>query len=754
VNTIKNYLFLIFLLSSLTLFSQTPGTKKWEYLTGSYIYSSPAIGAEGIIYVGSNDYKLYAINPDGTKKWEFLTGGYIYSSPAIGSDGTIYVGSYDKKLYAVNPDGTKKWEYLTGGYIYSSPTIGSDGTIYVGSYDYKLYAINPDGTKKWEFLTGSYIYYSSPAIGPDGTIYVGSYDYKLYAINPNGTKKWEYLTGSYIYSSPAIGDDGTIYVGSYDKKLYAIKPDGIKKWEYVTGGYVYSSPAIDADGTIYVGSYDYKLYAINAGGTKKWEFLTGGYLYYSSPAIGADGTIYIGSYDRKLYAINTDGTKKWEYLTGGILNYSSPAIGTDGTIYVGSYDYKLNAIFSSSNGLVSSSWPKYKHDNFNKGQLTNLVVSNIDFTNMVLPNLPYNFKINLFSNYNKNITITNIHINDVDFGLLTTLPVTIVPGTNQEVSLALTEPKNKWYKPRLSIDYTHEGTNNTRVYNMEGFVFLDDNSELAHTANQVMSVWKTLNKNNEILLNNTKGVIYRLLSDYPAAQASFNIALSRAINARYSYSGIMMNTGVVRSDRLISDSANVFYASALKVIQTTATSSVLAPQIYYNQAWEAYSNANYTSASTLALQTINHSMSNAYLKAKAYTLLGAIRFSQVMINEAKDAFNQAITLDPNGPIGAMARANLQEIINTGIDQNIGSPAIRLYPNPSGGQLVISIDNLPGILNISVFNSVGAIVFSTQVSSSDYSSQNLDLSHLVDGVYFIRIASGDLVFTEKIVIIKK
>ena len=40
----------------------------------------------------------------GTKLWEFETGGDVDSSPAIGSDGTVYVGSYDKKLYAFRTD--------------------------------------------------------------------------------------------------------------------------------------------------------------------------------------------------------------------------------------------------------------------------------------------------------------------------------------------------------------------------------------------------------------------------------------------------------------------------------------------------------------------------------------------------------------------------------------------------------------------------------------------------------------------------
>jgi serine/threonine protein kinase len=40
----------------------------------------------------------------GLKLWEFETGHWVTSSPAIGSDGTVYVGSYDNKLYAIKTD--------------------------------------------------------------------------------------------------------------------------------------------------------------------------------------------------------------------------------------------------------------------------------------------------------------------------------------------------------------------------------------------------------------------------------------------------------------------------------------------------------------------------------------------------------------------------------------------------------------------------------------------------------------------------
>lgn len=38
---------------------------------------------------------------DGTEKWSFQTGGIVFSSPAVGPDGTIYVGSDDDNLYAI-----------------------------------------------------------------------------------------------------------------------------------------------------------------------------------------------------------------------------------------------------------------------------------------------------------------------------------------------------------------------------------------------------------------------------------------------------------------------------------------------------------------------------------------------------------------------------------------------------------------------------------------------------------------------------
>jgi len=338
--------------------SANPGFQKWKFATRGYVTSSPAIGSDGTIYVGSGDGNLYAINTDGSEKWAFDTGYALVGSPAIGSDGTIYVSSGNSSFYAVNSDGTLKWEIVGDFQSDSSPAIGTDGTIYIGCDLVKLCAVNSNGTQKWAFATAFFgQVYSSPAIGSDGTIYVGSGSNEfttsgnLYAVNPDGSQKWAFDTGYIGLPSPAIGADGTIYVGSGDM-LYALIDGGqgivMEKWAFTTtDGQVASTPAIGSDGTIYIGS-GYNFYAINPDGTQKRAFATGAFLFAeSSPAIGSDGTIFVASYDGTLYAFTDGGqgtvTEKWAFAAGGAVE-SSPAIGSDGTIYIPSFYYNLYAV--------------------------------------------------------------------------------------------------------------------------------------------------------------------------------------------------------------------------------------------------------------------------------------------------------------------------------------------------------------------------------------------------------------------------
>jgi outer membrane protein assembly factor BamB len=124
----------------------------WTATTGGVIYSSPAV-ANGVVYVGSGDHKLYAYavgcasgGGSCSPLWTATTGSYITSGPAV-ANGVVYVGSEDGKLYAyavgcASGGGTctPLWTATTGGVIYYSSPAVANGVVYVGSEDGKLYA--------------------------------------------------------------------------------------------------------------------------------------------------------------------------------------------------------------------------------------------------------------------------------------------------------------------------------------------------------------------------------------------------------------------------------------------------------------------------------------------------------------------------------------------------------------------------------------------------------------------------------------
>jgi outer membrane protein assembly factor BamB len=70
------------------------GTLKWTANVHGSIYGTvPAVSADGTIYVSAGG-SLVAVNPDGTERWrKQLAIAQIHSSPCIGSNDRVYVGS-------------------------------------------------------------------------------------------------------------------------------------------------------------------------------------------------------------------------------------------------------------------------------------------------------------------------------------------------------------------------------------------------------------------------------------------------------------------------------------------------------------------------------------------------------------------------------------------------------------------------------------------------------------------------------------
>ena len=103
----------------------------WKFKTDGPVYSSPVV-ADGIVFCGSNDGRLYALfAATGEKRWEFKTGGAVCSSPVV-AEGTVYFGSLDGNIYQLDANsGEKYWWFRTNNEIATSPALREIGRAHV-----------------------------------------------------------------------------------------------------------------------------------------------------------------------------------------------------------------------------------------------------------------------------------------------------------------------------------------------------------------------------------------------------------------------------------------------------------------------------------------------------------------------------------------------------------------------------------------------------------------------------------------------
>ena len=311
----------------------------WVFTCEDEVRSTPAI-AEGLLYVGSYDHNLYALDlQTGQFRWKYATEAGLASSPCVWQD-RIFVGSEDHLLYCINPQtGRLVWTCPTQGCVRSSPRVEYNH-VFFGSDDNHLYAVNVQtGRVAWKSETLGPVR-SRPAVG-DETIYFGCEDGSIYAVDIRATIRWRFTTRRAVTSSPTL-EDGILYVGSSDHTVYALDArSGWSVWRFRTNKAVISSPAVDK-GTVFVGSVDNSVYALDKGtGRQVWKFSTDNQVT-SSPAVFENG-VYFGSVDGNVYNVDTrTGALRWRFRTSGPVT-SSPVV-ADGVIYIGSTDHRVYAL--------------------------------------------------------------------------------------------------------------------------------------------------------------------------------------------------------------------------------------------------------------------------------------------------------------------------------------------------------------------------------------------------------------------------
>jgi len=212
------------------------GDEIWQpFETDDPIWSTPVADANcDCIYVPSMDHYVYVIDAHtGNLVWKTDDlGGAIVGKPAISEDNILYIGTFNKEMYAIDTIKQQvKWTFETKDWIWSGPTIKND-QIYFGDLSGALYALNKDtGEEIWHIQFDDSIV-GEPLVLED-QIVLTTVDGKLTSLTMEGGPFWSKQIEGNLYAGP-IYANGTILVANNksDALLLAFDENGNQKWVF------------------------------------------------------------------------------------------------------------------------------------------------------------------------------------------------------------------------------------------------------------------------------------------------------------------------------------------------------------------------------------------------------------------------------------------------------------------------------------------------------------------------------------------
>ena len=187
--------------------------------------SSPVIAANGRIYVGSANGKVYGFTPAGAKILEVTIGRPIEASLAIDADGWLYGGTREAADYDTSG--------LPGIAFAINPAAYTSG--------------NPSAAIMWTVQDGSgpLSYLASPVIDQGGFVYLTDFGHAVRKYHPDtgaNLRSW-YLPGK-LCQTPAINQYGHLFLGASFNNgangafcaVDLADDSGQTYWESTTGG--------------------------------------------------------------------------------------------------------------------------------------------------------------------------------------------------------------------------------------------------------------------------------------------------------------------------------------------------------------------------------------------------------------------------------------------------------------------------------------------------------------------------------------
>ncbi|MGN6378714.1 MAG: outer membrane protein assembly factor BamB family protein [Gaiellales bacterium] len=330
--------------STLNVSTVNAMTQKWNVSTTGSLGNSPPAVAGGVLYMGTFDGKVLAVDTSThAKLWSVKPSSEVTGSPAV-DNGTVYVGD-GSQVFALNAaTGATKWSITTS----QSPAGGAptvvNGTLYFGGTNNvgaTLYAVNSTtGAIKWATQLSSAMLAGSPAFA-NGLVFIGASDGTLYAVHAGtGVVAWSKPVGGPILGTPAVGG-GMVFVDAKAKSgtIAAFAAgSGAPKWSFDENAN--GSPAYDAGKVFFTTASGVSAVQATTG-SNLWSFsltpvLT---LISDSPAV-ANGLVYDDYNGYPIALIESTGAQIWQPSVQ-LSDPASPVV-VDGQVFVGAADDRMH----------------------------------------------------------------------------------------------------------------------------------------------------------------------------------------------------------------------------------------------------------------------------------------------------------------------------------------------------------------------------------------------------------------------------
>ena len=222
---------IVFAAGSSVLSVRRGGDVAWRFTAKGKVFTAPAVTDAGLVVVGSQDDRVYAIDTSGAAAWTTNLGADVDGAAVVGDDGAIFVGTDKGEVVRLDARGKIAWRTPVGGHVRGTLSLARNGDVLAGTYGPvpRVVRLSSTGLIRGAFAikgTGAKEFgiHGGPLEDADGALYFGAQDDAAYAIDAEGGLRWRFPTGADVDAPLTMLSDGSLVVASEDGTITMLLP--------------------------------------------------------------------------------------------------------------------------------------------------------------------------------------------------------------------------------------------------------------------------------------------------------------------------------------------------------------------------------------------------------------------------------------------------------------------------------------------------------------------------------------------------